>query len=285
MKPPAHFLLGAILLIAWTGLVADEAHAESFRCDFVLGVKEKSRRTNAEAEALSKRIHKRLLAARLPDHTLTVDGLRSEVKLTVVTDLPVDTLRDLVLSASRVELLRARHDEPLLEGLRGLLPRGITIGRGSAGAQADTYLYGTDTEKLEKFADQIALSDYRVLVGAVGAKGARTWLVLRDDAGELGAADAVEIASTAHPNYHYVTAWWEDRAPANAGERLLLAVDGRVVSDLGAVPPTDDGRIILRMPPGTAKAQLQRARWLAGRLAAPHNADIVVVSETITRTQ
>jgi hypothetical protein len=82
-----------------------------------------------------------------------------------------------------------------------------------------------------------------------------------------------------------VTAWWETRAAATVGEHLLLVVDGRVVSDLWAVPPTDDGRLILRMPPGAASAQLQRARWLAGRLAAPHPAEIVVVSEKMTRTQ
>ncbi len=285
MKLSAHFLLGAILLISWTGLVADEAHAQSHRCDYVLGIKDKSLRTTAGAKALSKRIHDRLLAARLPDHTLTVDGPRAEVKLTVVSDLPPALLRDLVLAPSHVELLHAHHDEPLLEGLQDLLPKGVTLGRGRVGQKSDIYLYGPNTKTLETFADSVALSDFRLVVGPLGAAGARTWLVRRDEKGRIGAADVVDIAAGAHPNYHYLTVWWQDRPASNPGDHLLLVVDGRVVTDLGVVPPSDEGRIILRMPADVARAQLQRARWLAGRLAAPHDAEVVVVSETITATK
>jgi hypothetical protein len=285
MKLSAHFLLGAILLLSWTALVADEAHAQSHRCEYILGIKEKGKRTTAGAKALSKRIHQRLLAARLPDHTLSVDGARSEVRLTVVSDLPPAVLADLILAPSRVELLHAHHDEPLLEGLQDLLPKGVTLGRGRVGQRSDIYLYGTDTKTLEKFADSVALSDFRVLVGALGAAGARSWLVRRDEKGGLKRADALDIAAGAHPNYHYLTAWWQDRPPAKPGDHLLLAVDGRVVSDLGVVPPSDEGRITIRMPQGSAKVQLQRARWLAGRLAAPHDVEVVVVSEEITPTK
>lgn len=286
MRNPWHFPLVIILVLGNLGIGSTEAQAETRRYDFILGLADADRRTAHDAQALSDRIRRRLLAARIPDHTLSVDKPRAEVKLSVVADLPPDVLRDLVVAPSRVELLLAHHDEPLLDGLQELLPKGVTLGRGRVGDRADTYLYASDSKLLEDFISTVALSDYRLLVGRLsGTGGARTWLVRRDGKGKLGAADALEIASGAHPNYHYLTAWWQRRPASSAGDHLLLVVDGRVEANLGAVPPSDDGRITVRMPAGPAARQLRRARWLGARLAAPHPAGVVVVSEKMTRTK
>jgi hypothetical protein len=261
--------------------------ASDTQYDFTLGLKDKALRSRAGAEALEARLYKRLQAAGLHSFRISVDGARGEVRIKLSTDFPAQMIRDLLVQRSVVEVLPVAQGVDVLEDLRELLPPGVTLGRSDVAGVRDTYLYSPNDATLLRYASSIALGDFRVLVGPAqhGGAGSRTWLVERGAKGVVGGADAISIDSGAHPNYHYLTAWWKDLPVRRAKERWLVVVDDRVVMEFAGASVADDGRLTVRMPAGPAARQLERAQWLAGRLASPHPCDVVIVAQSATHTK
>ena len=279
----ARHIFPSILLLA---LLAGSAQADSTRHEFTLGLKDKTLRTRPGAEALASRLHQRLQAALLHNYSMQIDGARGEVRVAVTSDVPEAIIEDILVARSRVEFLPATRSI-ILDDLQGLLPEGVTLGRAELPAGRESYLFSPSRKTLEDYVSTMALGDLRVLVGPVqyGGGGARTWTVDRATKGALGAADAVTVGAGAHPNYHFLTVWWKELPSLKAGDRWLLVVDGRVVTEVAASALSDDGRVIIRMPKGPAARQRERSRWLAARLAAPHPCDIAVVSHKVRQTR
>lgn len=292
----------ALWLGAMPGLPLGESRAEGERQAFVLGLRDKALRTPDGARALEERLRARLSAAHLFDHRTRIDREHGEVWIEVASDMTPDALQTLLIARGEASFVPVGGGGELLADLRDSLPGGVELVYGRGPREVDLYLFSPDREPLERYVAQLALGEYRVVVGPTGRgdveQGFRTYLIPSDGKTlGLNGLEAVQVHDGVFPNYHWVRAFWTDldqievegRLAGRAGlqtftegiapGRMLLSVDGRVWASIGVHRPQEDGQLSIQVSAPTAQLQRDTARLIAAFLADDaHPCEIVVVA-------
>jgi hypothetical protein len=301
----------ALVLALWAlpGWAQDTSEPEHH---FLLGLKDPSRRNEAEARALAERLRARLHAARLPEHRVEVDREHFEVRVEVQSGLKRELVESLLVARGQARIVLAAPSLEDLGKLHGRLPEAVSPGLELVGERQEIYLQSPDRASLERFAESVSwvLPGQTLAVGPAAwnqeVEGWRTWALSKEALALEGVGlREVELQRGAHPNYYYLITWWDDLSRAEAaalpagalagregletliqqaqGRRLLLMIDGRVVLALGEVEEAREGKLMMRLPRVEEARQLLMARQIAGLLASPPHPCALAVIRSETR--
>ena len=252
-------------------------------------------RTVRAARALEHRVHQRLVAARFPNHRTEISVRHGEV-IVHLYDTDDRALAETILTA-RGGLIVApmAYDVPHVEDLAELCGPSITPVFGMYRERRDTHFVAENHASLQAFTKGVSLATHSLHVGEDKTGKVRTYFTAFGEPklSEKGMG-VVAMREGRHPNYAYVTLYWEGKTSgvarmltllraARKTRPLMVIVDGQVEGFITSIPETE-GRLTLTFPEGTRAQQQTRARKVAGILASePHPNPVVVVHGVTTR--